>query len=73
MKRNESCKRVGVRRGSQKAVEKIGGVRAGRRDKVVPRGIVESFVYEIRKSADYADYAEEKKSEPEKSREYRQD
>ena len=33
---------------SQKAVEKIGGVRVGRRDKVVPRGIVESFVYEIR-------------------------
>jgi RimJ/RimL family protein N-acetyltransferase len=55
---------------SQKAVEKIGGVRVGRRDKVVPRGIVESFVYEIKKSADYA---EEKKSEPEKSTEYRQD
>jgi RimJ/RimL family protein N-acetyltransferase len=35
---------------SQKAVEKIGGVRVGRRDKVVPRGIVESFVYEIRRS-----------------------
>lgn len=34
---------------SQKAVEKIGGVRVGRRDKVVPRGIVESFVYEIRR------------------------
>ena len=33
---------------SQKAVEKIGGVRVGRRDKVVPRGVVESFVYEIR-------------------------
>jgi N-acetyltransferase len=32
---------------SQKAVEKIGGVRVGRRDKVVLRGIVESFVYEI--------------------------
>ena len=36
---------------SQKAVEKIGGVRVGRRDKVVPRGIVESFVYEIRRQA----------------------
>jgi RimJ/RimL family protein N-acetyltransferase len=35
---------------SQKAVEKIGGVRVARRDKVVPRGIVESFVYEIRRS-----------------------
>lgn len=35
---------------SQKAVEKIGGVRVGRRDKVVPRGIVESFVYEIRRN-----------------------
>jgi RimJ/RimL family protein N-acetyltransferase len=34
---------------SQKAVEKIGGVRVGRREKVVPRGIVESFVYEIRR------------------------
>ena len=34
---------------SQKAVEKIGGVRVGRRDKVVPRGVVESFVYEIRR------------------------
>jgi RimJ/RimL family protein N-acetyltransferase len=34
---------------SQKAVEKIGAVRVGRRDKVVPRGIVESFVYEIRR------------------------
>ena len=34
---------------SQKAVEKIGGVRVGRRDKVVPRGIIESFVYEIRR------------------------
>jgi RimJ/RimL family protein N-acetyltransferase len=34
---------------SQKAVEKIGGVRIGRREKVVPRGIVESFVYEIRR------------------------
>jgi N-acetyltransferase len=32
---------------SQKAVEKIGGVRVGRRDKVVPRGVIESFVYEI--------------------------
>ena len=32
---------------SQKALEKIGGVRVGRRDKVVPRGVVESFVYEI--------------------------
>lgn len=32
---------------SQKALEKIGGVRVGRRDKVVPRGIVENFVYEI--------------------------
>jgi len=38
---------------SQKAVEKIGGVRVGRRDKVVPRGIVESFVYEIRRSEIY--------------------
>ncbi len=37
---------------SQKAVEKIGGVRVGRRDKVVPRGIVESFVYEIRRESD---------------------
>ena len=36
---------------SQKAVEKIGGVRVGRRDKVVPRGIVESFVYEIRRQS----------------------
>ena len=35
---------------SQKAVEKIGGVRVGRRDKVVPRGVVESFVYEIRRA-----------------------
>ena len=35
---------------SQKALEKIGGVRVGRRDKVVPRGIVESFVYEIIRS-----------------------
>jgi RimJ/RimL family protein N-acetyltransferase len=34
---------------SQKAVEKIGAVRVGRRDKVVPRGVVESFVYEIRR------------------------
>jgi RimJ/RimL family protein N-acetyltransferase len=34
---------------SQKAVEKIGGVRVGRRDKVVPRGVVESFVFEIRR------------------------
>jgi RimJ/RimL family protein N-acetyltransferase len=34
---------------SQKVLEKIGGVRVGRRDKVVPRGIVESFVYEIRR------------------------
>ena len=34
---------------SQKALEKIGGVRVGRRDKVVPRGVVESFVYEIRR------------------------
>jgi N-acetyltransferase len=34
---------------SQRAVEKIGGVRVGRRDKVVPRGVVESFVYEIRR------------------------
>ena len=34
---------------SQKALEKIGGVRVGRRDKVVSRGIVESFVYEIRR------------------------
>ena len=34
---------------SQKAVEKIGGVRVGRREKVVPRGVVESFVYEIRR------------------------
>ena len=34
---------------SQKAVEKIGGVRVGRREKVVPRGIVGSFVYEIRR------------------------
>ena len=34
---------------SQKALEKIGGVRVGRRDKVVPRGLVESFVYEIRR------------------------
>ena len=38
---------------SQKAVEKIGGVRVGRRDKVVPRGIVESFLYEIRRSEIY--------------------
>src|SRR6476660_2350016 len=30
---------------SQKAVEKIGGVRVGRREKLVTRGIVESFVY----------------------------
>jgi RimJ/RimL family protein N-acetyltransferase len=36
---------------SQKAVEKIGGVRVGRRDKVVPRGIVESFVYEIKRQS----------------------
>jgi len=36
---------------SQKAIEKIGGVRCGRRDKVVPRGIVESFVYEIRRQS----------------------
>jgi RimJ/RimL family protein N-acetyltransferase len=36
---------------SQKAIEKIGGVRIGRRDKVVPRGIVESFVYEIRRKS----------------------
>ena len=35
---------------SQKAVEKIGGVRVGRREKVVPRGVVESFVYEIRRA-----------------------
>jgi N-acetyltransferase len=34
---------------SQKAVEKIGGVRVGQRDKLVPRGIVESFVYEIKR------------------------
>ncbi|MGZ8846730.1 MAG: GNAT family N-acetyltransferase [Pyrinomonadaceae bacterium] len=34
---------------SQKALEKIGGVRVGRRDKTVARGIVESFVYEIRR------------------------
>jgi len=34
---------------SQKAVEKIGGVRVGRREKFVARGIVESFVYEIRR------------------------
>lgn len=34
---------------SQRAVEKIGGVRVGRRDKVVPRGVVESFVYAIRR------------------------
>jgi RimJ/RimL family protein N-acetyltransferase len=34
---------------SQKALEKIGGVRVGRRDKVVPRGVVESFVYEVRR------------------------
>ena len=34
---------------SQKALEKIGGVRVGRRDKVAPRGVVESFVYEIRR------------------------
>ena len=34
---------------SQKAVEKIGGVRVGRRAKVVARGIVESFEYEIRR------------------------
>jgi RimJ/RimL family protein N-acetyltransferase len=38
---------------SQKAVEKIGGVRVGRRDKVVPRGIIESFVYEIRRPKIY--------------------
>jgi len=34
---------------SQKALEKIGGVRVGRREKIGPRGIVESFVYEIRR------------------------
>ena len=34
---------------SQKALEKIGAVRVGRRDKVVARGIIESFVYEIRR------------------------
>ena len=34
---------------SQKALEKIGGVRVGRREKFVTRGIVESFVYEIRR------------------------
>jgi RimJ/RimL family protein N-acetyltransferase len=39
---------------SQKAVEKIGGVRVGRREKVVTRGIVESFVYEIRRKGDAA-------------------
>ena len=38
---------------SQKALEKIGGVRVGRRDKVVPRGVVESFVYEIRRPKNY--------------------
>lgn len=34
---------------SQKAVEKIGAVRVGRRDKPGPAGIVENFVYEIRR------------------------
>ena len=34
---------------SQKAVEKIGGVKVGRQNKFVARGIVESFVYEIRR------------------------
>jgi RimJ/RimL family protein N-acetyltransferase len=38
---------------SQKAVEKIGGVRVGRRDEVVPRGVIESFVYEIRRPKNY--------------------
>jgi N-acetyltransferase len=36
---------------SQRAVEKIGGVRVGPSDKLVARGIVESFVYEIRRKA----------------------
>jgi len=34
---------------SQKAVEKIGAVRVGRRDRVVPRGGVECCVYELRR------------------------
>ena len=35
---------------SQKAVEKIGGVRVGRRDKADAQGnVVENFVYEIRR------------------------
>jgi len=35
---------------SQKAIEKIGGIRAGRRDKPDANGnMVESFVYEIRR------------------------
>lgn len=37
---------------SQKAVEKIGGVRSGRRDKADTNGnVVENFVYEIRRPA----------------------
>jgi len=39
---------------SQKAVEKIGGVRVGRRDKVVARGVVESYLYEIKRKGDAA-------------------
>jgi RimJ/RimL family protein N-acetyltransferase len=34
---------------SQKALEKIGGVRVGRRDRAGPGGIIENFVYEIRR------------------------
>ena len=36
---------------SQKAIEKIGGLRIGRRDKVVSRGVDENFVYEIRRKS----------------------
>jgi len=37
---------------SQKALEKIGGVRVGRRDKADAQGnVVENFVYEIRRSS----------------------
>ena len=38
---------------SQKAVEKIGGVRVGRRDKADAQGnVIENFVYEIRRKSD---------------------
>jgi len=46
---------------SQKALEKIGGVRVGRRDKVVPRGLLRALCMRSdgpESSADYADGAD---------------